>query len=94
MADATDTQETATTTDEDPTPPKSKDAAKGDLVSTFLKLSGYKKDDVIGHHDGRRTVVTSNGGKYEVSPKGKRLRTLSGPSTPKELEATAEEDDE
>ena len=71
-----------------------KPEGKSDLVTTFLGLSGYKKEDVIGHHDGRRTVVTSNGGKYEVSKKGKRVRVLSGPETPASLEAAAEEDDE
>jgi hypothetical protein len=96
VADDTATAEDTAKSEETVTKPsKSKDSdAKSDLVSTFLKLSHYKKEDVIGHHDGRRTVVTSNGGKYEVSPKGKRIRVLSGPETPATLEEAAAEEEE
>lgn len=75
------------------TVPRVKASKNFDLVERFLDLSGYAKSDVIGHSDERRTVVTSNGGKYEVSVKGKKLRKLSGPDTPADLEA-AEEGDE
>lgn len=68
--------------------------AKFDVVDRFLELSGYKSSDVIGHSDERRTVVTSNGGKYEVSVKGKKLRKLSGPETPADLEAAASEEED
>lgn len=78
----------------DPQTPEPGKSKKFDVVDRFLDLSGYEKSDVIGHNDERRTVVTSNGGKYEVSPKGKKLRTLSGPATPAELEANEEAEDE
>lgn len=74
--------------------PSVKGTKKFDVVDRFLDLSGYKSSDVIGHSDERRTVVTSNGGKYEVSVKGKRLRKLSGPDTPNDREAASEEEDE
>lgn len=74
--------------------PKVKASKSFDLVERFLSLSGYDKGDVIGHSDERRTVVTSNGGKYEVSKKGSKLRKLSGPDTPADKEAATEEDDE
>jgi hypothetical protein len=71
----------------------SKAAKKGDLVAQFLKVSGYKEADVIGHSDERRTVVTSNGGKYEVSKKGTKLRKILGPDTPATAAASEEEDE-
>ena len=76
------------------TTPNVKPSKKFDLVDKFLELSGYKAGDVIGHSDERRTVVTSNGGKYEVSKKGTKLRKLAGPDTPASLAAVEEEDDD
>lgn len=73
---------------------KAKPSKSFDLRDRFLDLSGYKASDIIGSNDERRTVVTANGGKYEVSKKGTRLRKLSGPDTPADLEAAAEEEDE
>lgn len=73
---------------------KAKSSKKDDLVAQFLRVSGYKSSDVIGHSDERRTVVTSNGGKYEVNKKGTRVLKLLGPDTPATLEAAAGEEDE
>lgn len=63
------------------------------LRDRFLELSGYEDSDIIGANAERRTFVTSNGGKYEVSPKGKKLRRLAGPPTPVELEPEEEEEE-
>jgi hypothetical protein len=73
---------------------RAKPSKSFDLRERFLELSGYTKADIIGSNDERRTIVTANGGKYEVSKKGTRLRKLSGPDTPADREAAAEEDDE
>lgn len=53
------------------------------LLTNFLKLSGYRAGDVTGSNEDRRTFVTSNGGKYQLSPKGTQLKVLSGPLPPK-----------
>lgn len=55
---------------------------EGALVDEFLKRSGYKREDVLGSSAERRTVVTSNGGKYVVARDG-GIMVLSGPATPK-----------
>jgi hypothetical protein len=54
-------------------------------MQDFLKSSGYRAADVIGSNEATRTFVTSNGGKYVLSPRGTKIRTLSGPLTPSEL---------
>lgn len=58
-----------------------KPAPEGPLKQ-FLKLTGYEESDVIGSNTSTRTFVTGNGGKYELSPKGTRVRVLSGPNPP------------
>jgi hypothetical protein len=65
-----------------------------DLVDKFLELSDYEKKDVHGFSKERRTVVTTNGGKYEISPKGTRVRVLQGPDTPAMIAEASEEDEE
>ena len=67
--------------------------AKKDQLSAFLAITGYKASDVIGSSADRRTFVTSNGGKYELSPKGKKVRVLSGP-IPLGPKKDEEEDDD
>jgi len=57
----------------------------------FLKLSGYRASDVIGSNPKARRFITSNGGKYALSPNGKSIRTLSGPDAPKQ-ETTDDEE--
>lgn len=52
------------------------------LVDEFLKRSGYKERDVLSANAERRTVVTANGGKYNVSRDG-GIFVMSGPPTPK-----------
>jgi len=69
-----------TTTEEKVETPKK--PTKESLQIRFLKLSGYREKDIIGISEARRTVVTGNGGKYTFTKNG--LRTLSGPSYPKE----------
>lgn len=92
-----DTGTTATNIADDTEKPEKKPtrSTKFDLVDRFLELSGYEKKDVIGHSDERRTVVTSNGGKYQLSPSGKKIRVHAGPDTPAMIaEREEEEDDE
>lgn len=54
---------------------------KDSLVRKFLEKSGYPPEFVLHSDAARRTVVTSNGGKYAVSSKG-NIRTLKGPDYP------------
>lgn len=82
-------------TDEEQTPGKRVKASKKfDLVDRFIELSEYTKKDIIGSNESRRTVVTDNGGKYEVSVKGTKLRKLAGPDTPATRDAREEETDD
>lgn len=69
------------------------DNASDKQLAAFLRITGFRKSDVIGSSKTRRTFVTANGGKYELSPKGKKVRVLSGP-TPPGPESTEEGDDE
>lgn len=79
----------------DPRPELKEDNSKATkLRGAFLKLSGYKASDIVGENASTRTFVTGNGGKYVLSPKGTKLRILSGPNTPAMLEAEAEEEEE
>lgn len=64
-------------------------APKKDL-DAFLKVSGYRASDVLGSNAANRTFVTANGGKYLLSPKGTRLRVLSGPPYPNSQEEAEE----
>jgi hypothetical protein len=57
---------------------------KDALLVRFIKLSGYRERDVDKINQGRRTVLTTNGGKYVFTKNG--LRTLNGPKYPKEVE--------
>lgn len=52
------------------------------LLSGFLKLSGYKRNDILAWSNERRTVVCKNGSKYQVSKNGKQLKILSGAVPP------------
>lgn len=54
------------------------------LLDKFLKASGYSSRDVDKVDELRRVILTTNGGKYVYSRQGV-LRTLSGPSYPKEV---------
>lgn len=63
--------------------------AGDELVATFTKGSGYKAEDVLSSNHKTRIVVTKNGGKYQVSNKGK-IRRLLGPEAP----GKAADDDE
>jgi hypothetical protein len=66
---------------------QSSDAAPATDKNTavFLKKSGYKKGDVISVNAQKRTFVTSNGGKYQLTKQGE-VRILKGPNYP-EMEA-------
>lgn len=72
----------------------SADEKKNKHRAAFLKVSGYKSSDILGTNEDTRTFVTANGGKYVISPKGTKIRVLSGPATPAMLEAAAEEEEE
>ena len=56
-------------------------SAKSSLIESFCKSTGYEPSDVIGANTTTRTVVTANGGKYQVSSKG-RVRNIIGPEAP------------
>lgn len=62
--------------------PKKSSVTKETLQARFLKLSGYREKDIISINEARRTVATSNGGKYTFTKTG--LRRLLGPPYPKE----------
>jgi hypothetical protein len=47
----------------------------------FLKKSGYTKADLLSVNDQKRTFVTSNGGKYQLTKQGE-IRVLKGPNFP------------
>jgi len=57
----------------------------------FLKLSGYKKEDILGSN---RTgvFVTDNGGKYSMDKAGKTLTTKAGPAYPNQEPEEADEE--
>lgn len=65
-----------------------------DYLANFLKLTGYRKEDIWGYNRTTRVVVTSNGGKYVVSLKGTTVRRILGPETPKAQARRAAEEEE
>ena len=67
-------------------------ATKETVLERFLKLSGYRESDLTGYDAKARRFVTSNGGKYALSPSGKNIRTLSGPDYPKQAGTESEEE--
>jgi hypothetical protein len=60
-------------------------------LAVFLKRSGYEKSDVISASEAKRTYVTSNGGKYQLTKQGE-IRILKGPDYPALTEEKAEAD--
>lgn len=70
-------------------PEPADETASDAQLARFLKLSGYKKSDVIGSNESRATFVTDNGGSYKLVEKGKRIEVLAGPPFPG-AESTAE----
>lgn len=63
-------------------PSKAEIAADAALIKDFCKASGYKPSDVAAVRASTRTVVTKNGGKYQVSKNGKNVRHILGPQVP------------
>lgn len=63
-------------------------ANRDKLVSVFRKITGYAEEDIWGVNENAYTVTTSNGGKYQVSRDGQKVRVLSGPDYPKSVPAT------
>jgi hypothetical protein len=57
-----------------------------ELRERFLKITGYSERDIIGENPSTRVFVTSNGGKYVLSPKGTAVRTIQGPDAPQSTE--------
>jgi len=53
------------------------------LTERFLKLSGYKADQITGGRADAMVFTTDNGGKYKLDKKGTVLTTLLGPDYPK-----------
>lgn len=71
---------------------KGKKAKQGeDLRGAFMRATGYKKSDIIGHSPERRTFVTSSGGKYVLDPDGTTVHRLMGPMLPNGVDPDAEE---
>lgn len=54
---------------------------EGALIDEFVKRTGYGEADVLSANTERRTVVTSNGGKYALTRDG-GITVLGGPTTP------------
>jgi hypothetical protein len=69
------------------------EAEKKDLIAKFVKASGYKTADCDGANPRNRTVITTNGGKYQVTAKG-NVRRIQGPLTPNEIKAARGEETE
>lgn len=57
----------------------------------FLKLSGYKLEDLSGGSEKTRTFTTFSGGKYALSESGKKVRAIMGPATPRDRKKAVEE---
>jgi hypothetical protein len=56
------------------------DTSEKSLRAKMVKLVGVKDDQVLGFNAERRTLVTSEGGKYKLSADGKQLIHLMGPA--------------
>lgn len=54
-------------------------------VTRFLKLTGYKMNDLTGSNKNGR-FTTDNGGKYLMDRAGKKVKTLLGPAYPNSKE--------
>lgn len=68
-----------------------KDSDDEDLLTSFLKASGFKPSEVDGQNDRTRVFVTTNGGKYQLGKKNNTVRRISGPPYPKEFKKPAED---
>lgn len=53
------------------------------IEARFLQLTGYKADDIMSSNLKRKVWATWNGGKYQMDPKGTKVRVLQGPLPPK-----------
>lgn len=60
----------------------------------FLKLTGYKREEVLSSSPKNYTFVTSNGGKYQMNKKGTQIRVLSGPEPVKPRKTEPEDFEE
>lgn len=50
------------------------------IVTAFTTVTGYREEQIIGVNERTLTVVTANGGKYQLNKAGNLLRHLSGPA--------------
>ena len=67
-------------------------ASTADKVEArFRQLTGYKAGDILSSNLKRKIWVTSNGGKYQMDPKGTKVRVLQGPLPPKDSSVVKEE---
>ena len=67
-------------------------ASPADKVEArFRQLTGYKSADILASNLKRKIWVTSNGGKYQMDPKGTKVRVLHGPPPPKVSSVVKEE---
>lgn len=64
------------------TGPKKSAPKLADSFQAALKALGLKTTDVLSFNEGTRVFVTSGGGKYQISKKGRGLRHLAGPPPP------------
>lgn len=64
---------------------------KSSVVDKFVKATGAEKSDVLAFNETTGVVVTAQGGKFQVSAKG-RVKKLSGPDVASEAESEESED--
>jgi len=55
------------------------------FASEFAKAIGRKPSAILSYNERTRTIVTNDGGKYQMSKKGKGVRHLAGPALPADL---------
>jgi hypothetical protein len=79
------------------TTPPAVDAKAGAGDSTkakMLKAIGAKAEDVLAYNAEAKILVTKQGGKYQLTADGNKLKHLAGPAPTGGKKAAADEDDE
>lgn len=56
-----------------------------DQFETLTKALGLKNSDMLSYNERTRTIVYTNGAKYQISKNGKSLRHHAGPRPPADL---------
>jgi hypothetical protein len=58
---------------------KKKGSRSGANKAKMLKAVGVEEEDVLSFNEETNTLVTAQGGKYQLSADGKKLKHLAGP---------------